>query len=833
LDEKDGGDMGLIELSLWDKLKRIKADKVVGAVEGNFAKLDANGNLVDSGHKDADYEDADATILKEADVVDSLDSTSTTAPLSANQGKVLNDAIDEVEGRVEDAEDAITAIKGTGYTEGSLKTHEDRLDTLEGADTVEGSVLKDIKDNAEDATYDNTDSGLTASTIKTAIDEVEGRIDDAETALTTLNADDTTEGSVAKSIKDAVDPIEARIDTTELTLARQGQDLASVKQTLQQGNGATLDFSDIGIVPLDARATGRANPTVEGLTATNLVTNGDFSDGITGWIEYSADSLSIAGDYIKCLLKSNSSSIGQTIVPVAGNKYFIACIAKMESSAVSDANFVIAKSSVGAEESANISIGTTDTYCSTIMTSVANRDFIGLGRVTTAQNIYIKKNSFVLLDLTSIFGAGNEPSEAECKKLFSNYFEGTKSIPMPARLRSVGKNLFVPSKYVFNSTYNSYGLPLDEILTVGKTFTLSVSDGIYSKISLGPGSGSGDTKLSYSNTAVRVFAWTQSDANKNYYLWLSDSSRSILRSVESVEVQLELGSVATPYEPYQDSNLYIADKEDGRSVPAIKDQIKVINGELVKVQNVQRYVLQESDFSGTFNSAVSGWNIGAATLGVLQGQNTSIVGSSSITGKAFFPIREIPYTDRTTVVLTDDCFYVGQSSGLFLIGFPANKYASMTEVMDVYVGTVIYYQLETPIITPLLTSGILQAKPNGTVYFEPYYEGSHQTNASSQIALPYEGTIEAVYGYDEDLVEYLLDSSEYSLTGTTLTITDALENEVFFVQMSRSEPLAPEMSVNTLNNEQVIADTSNGKFYKLVPTITNGSLVSQTPVEVV
>ena len=78
---------------------------------------------------------------------------------------------------------------------------------------------------------------------------------------------------------------------------------------------------------------------------------------------------------------------------------------------------------------------------------------------------------------------------------------------------------------------------------------------------------------------------------------------------------------------------------------------------------------------------------------------------------------------------------------------------------------------------------------------------------------PYEGTIEAVYGYDEDLVEYLLDSSEYSLTGTTLTITGALENEVFFVKMSRSEPLAPEMEVNVLNNDKVLLNPTNGKFY--------------------
>jgi hypothetical protein len=35
-----------------------KADKVVGAVNGNFASLTATGNLGDSGHKDADYADA-------------------------------------------------------------------------------------------------------------------------------------------------------------------------------------------------------------------------------------------------------------------------------------------------------------------------------------------------------------------------------------------------------------------------------------------------------------------------------------------------------------------------------------------------------------------------------------------------------------------------------------------------------------------------------------------------------------------------------------------------------------------------------------------------------
>ena len=41
---------------------------------------------------------------------------------------------------------AVAEVKGVGYTDGTLKTHEDRLDTLEGADTVVGSVAKTVKD---------------------------------------------------------------------------------------------------------------------------------------------------------------------------------------------------------------------------------------------------------------------------------------------------------------------------------------------------------------------------------------------------------------------------------------------------------------------------------------------------------------------------------------------------------------------------------------------------------------------------------------------------------------------------------------------------------------
>ena len=46
-----------------------KADKVAGATEGNFAALDANGNLTDSGKKSADFV-ATTDIASDAEVAE-------------------------------------------------------------------------------------------------------------------------------------------------------------------------------------------------------------------------------------------------------------------------------------------------------------------------------------------------------------------------------------------------------------------------------------------------------------------------------------------------------------------------------------------------------------------------------------------------------------------------------------------------------------------------------------------------------------------------------------------------------------------------------------------
>jgi hypothetical protein len=82
-----------------------KADKVVNATEGNFAGLDANGNLVDSGKKAADF----ATPADVKTVDDKFANYTTTTDLTTELGKkadttALNKAVEDLEGEIEAAE---------------------------------------------------------------------------------------------------------------------------------------------------------------------------------------------------------------------------------------------------------------------------------------------------------------------------------------------------------------------------------------------------------------------------------------------------------------------------------------------------------------------------------------------------------------------------------------------------------------------------------------------------------------------------------------------------------------------------------------------------------
>jgi hypothetical protein len=167
--------------------------------------------------------------------------------------------ITAVEGRLDIAESDITAVEG-------------RLDTIEGSDTTAGSILKALKDakdyadqqdllqnEATEISYSNITSGLAGGTVQAAIDEVEGRVDVAESDITavegrldTIEGSDTTAGSILKALKDAKDYADQEVakydEADEIFYDQTGR-----TYTLGTNVQAAIDAVDGELISVDGR----------------------------------------------------------------------------------------------------------------------------------------------------------------------------------------------------------------------------------------------------------------------------------------------------------------------------------------------------------------------------------------------------------------------------------------------------------------------------------------------------------------------------------------------------------------------------------------------------
>jgi len=457
--------------------------------------------------------------------IDNLESTETQKPLSANQGKVLND-------RKEDKSNKVTSFQAT----------------------------------PDDMHYPSE-----------------------------------------KLVKDSLDAVEGRVDETQASLLTTKLAVNELERQAQIGNGATLDFSGIGTVPLDARATGRANPTVEGLTVTNLVENGDFSNGTTRWIsEYGAD-ISVTNRILTQIGDTTKSNqmVYQNIVLASGT--FVVARARVRNT-TSSLRFRFLNGGVYFTEGTVIPNPIIDQWYTLSAVLTQSSSIIGIQRnmsTGTQVDLEIDGNYGVMaFNLTSIFGASNEPSEADCAKIFS-YFDGTKSISMPARLRSVGKNLFQPLKSTSDYRINTFGGSSN--FTYGfdtdTSFKFDAS-GQYSRLIIEYANLHAGDKITFrldarctgdykkfeirnSESTLLVSSLTITTIRTIYYKTITVPSDGYIQIIfyntstgttgtwETYSFMMLRGEDTTfSYEPYTYSTLYIADNEELRSIQDVSDTVE-------------------------------------------------------------------------------------------------------------------------------------------------------------------------------------------------------------------------------------------------------------------
>lgn len=181
--------------------------------------------------------------------------------------------------------------------------------------------------------------------------------------------------------------------------------------------------------------------------ATNLIQNGNFANGTTGWDAFASCSLSSGLNALVVTSTAATTCVyGQdTSVPcVAGKQVYVKGRLKVTSagftvidivvrgstSSTTDTRLIFSQNNPVLNQQYSFSGIGTLTANHTGNVRIAGRITVdAIGRTMEVQDVFT-------IDLTALFGAGNEPTKEQCDQIFANWFDGTQQVN---RIRSIGQ----------------------------------------------------------------------------------------------------------------------------------------------------------------------------------------------------------------------------------------------------------------------------------------------------------------------------------------------------------------------------------------------------------
>ncbi len=499
------------------------------------------------------------------------------------------------------------------------------------------------------------------------------------------------------------------------------------------------------IINLPNAVDGQASVGIEGRTVTNLVKNGNFANGTTGWEASNGVLITVENGKLKFSSSSTSafSYISTKANLLSGRKYYITH--EQESNKYTWYYRGLPSNIIYHEDTDTI-----DGKKSAIIEPNIDDTFIAF-RVNNSyevSDIYV--DNFMIVDLTATFGAGNEPTLEECDKIFS-YISGTKSTTS-TRIKSVGKNLFDKNSFYNNmvnknndiniindngqqvfdfqqSLYNGHKI-LSDAFKLNTQYTITIIgkvDVTCLYVVAKYTDGSTDT-LNINSTSYATFHLT-TDRNKtiDYFYLTYSSGTGRVRLVDNI--QLEEGSTPTPYEPYKESISYITLPEgiDGlHSLPnGVKDEVTT-DRKLIK--RTKEYVFQESDVIGIYATHI---NLDWARIAKKQDaedynstsktRTTIIDGYQEYTGGDFDNVSNVGKFSSKTHARE---IWIGFSKG-----------TTVEQAQQALAGIKVIYQLAEPQIYDLAISPVACFK-DGTIYIESADGNSEYVVPETQITYP-------------------------------------------------------------------------------------------------
>jgi len=151
----------------------------------------------------------------------------------------------------------------------------------------------------------------------------------------------------------------------------------------------------------------------------NIVLNGDFVNGTTSWTSAAA-SISSTSGILSVLATNQYGRANQTISVSSGNKFYVASFSKADSSSIRlQVLNSTGTSNLGFKAHTG---GNTYELLSTIITSIDTSIILNVGRDTRTSSWTTSYHDYVFVfDLTTIFGAGNEPTISSIDTFVNNF----------------------------------------------------------------------------------------------------------------------------------------------------------------------------------------------------------------------------------------------------------------------------------------------------------------------------------------------------------------------------------------------------------------------------
>lgn len=362
---------------------------------------------------------------------------------------------------------------------------------------------------------------------------------------------------------------------------------------------------------------------IEGLSleAEQLVTNGDFSDGTTAWLS-SETSLSISDGILTAIYNAEGDYFYQPKTLISGQKYILVFRAKTNTSNTFSLRLRSSTAHLIGDQALTSSYNTYSVSFTADSTSSELR-FIKLsGDETTVLFDYIYLFKTTDLINTKQYSPLYEDtfdnlSDAQIKAQMDSWIaDGTlpndnqQSVSMNKRIKSVGKNLVNINDIYEDKTSTDYYVNQNVVIITNTTkysrialkpkglkantqYTLSFNSDKISGVSnlvIAIEKLNGEKVITdfYPSNGVKTTKIFTTDDETDILLlfYTSTSDEAIGSVVEYSNIQLEQGTVATDYEPYVSSELYIQANKVGNSVGDTKDTIEYRNGKYFFNQRV-------------------------------------------------------------------------------------------------------------------------------------------------------------------------------------------------------------------------------------------------------